>query len=219
MTVPESYLCIGTNTSNSTRDVLTVPSTATHWGHICLDPSGAPVWSITTAQTSATSGLPTFSVTQPTLCLADVKITNNIVDDLYDVRTFSSAMKEAVNSDSVVELGMLVKASTNGRMVPGTTRSQKLYGAVTVIDSTTPSSAGAPNIIVTTTGPAWVKAIGGTAGGFVIESATGGYGTTTTSIPNNSFYYSAGNTRTSYSTACTAVNNCSGSLYVNFIVR
>lgn len=219
MTVPESYLCIGTNTSNCTRDVLTVPSTATHWGHICLDPSGAPVWSTAAAQSSETSGLPTFSVTQPTLCLADVKITNNIVDDLYDVRTFSSAMKEAVTSSTAVSLGMLVKADTTGSMEPGTTRSQKLYGAVTVIDSSTPSSAGAPNIIVTTTGPAWIKATSGTAGGFVIESAIGGYATTTATIPNNSFYYSAGNTRTSYSTLCTAINNCSGSLYVNFIVR
>lgn len=219
--VPDSYLCIGTNTANCTRTVLSVPSTTTHWGHVCIDSTGAPAWTTAAAQTTANAAgsLPDWSVTAPTLCLADVKITNNIVDDLYDVRTFSSAMKEAINTSAAVELGMLVKASATGAMAPGTTASQKLYGLVVVADSNTPTSAGAPNAIVTTSGPGWVKAISGSAGSFIIESATAGYAATNVSIPNNSFYYSAGNTRTSYSTTCTATTNCSGSLYVNFIVR
>lgn len=219
-------LCINTNTTgpssctNSATTPIQTGTTSTVWGHICVDGDlGRPVWTTTTAQSSATAGLPAWSVVSPTLCLADVKITNNIVDDLYDVRTFSSAMKEAVNTSSAVELGMLVKTSASGAMAPGTTGSQKLYGLVTVADSATPTSAGAPNAIVTTNGPGWVKAASGTAGSFVIESGTPGYAATNSSIPNNSFYYSAGNTRTSYNTTCTATNNCAGSLYVNFIVR
>lgn len=224
--VPDSYLCLVANTSNCSRAVLTVPSATTYWGHICIDSTGAPAWSTSAAQTAAnTAGsLPAWSVTAPTLCLADVKITNNIVANLYDTRTFSSAMKEAVNTSSAVELGMLVDAGTSGAMqpstCPSTTCSGKLYGLVTVMDSNTLTSAGAPNIIITTSGPGWVKATAGTAGGFVISTnATPGYAQTVTSIPNNAFYYSAGNTRTSYNATCTSTSNCSGSLYVNFIVR
>jgi len=106
---------------------------------------------------------------------------------------------------------------TNGAMIPSASASQKLYGLVVATDGTT--STGDPNAIVTTVGPGWVKAIAGTAGQFVKSSTTNGYADTNIAIPNNSFYYSAGNTRTSYSTACTSAATCGGSLYVNFIVR
>ena len=145
------------------------------------------------------------------------------IDAIYDTRTFSSTVKEPVNTSSAVALGMLADAGTTGAMVPGSASSQKLYGTVIVADSATPSSAGAPNAIVATVGPAWVKAASGTAGQFVVTNGSG-YARTNASIPNNSFYYSAGNTRTSYSAgsmnvACSAANACSGSLYVNFLVR
>ena len=220
--VPETYLCINSNTANcGSRTVIQTTGTSTQWGHICLDrDTGAPKWTTATGLASASDGLPTWSVVQPVLCLADVKITNNIVDDLYDVRTFSSAMKEAVNTGEAVELGMLVKTDANtGAMLPGTTRSQKLYGTIVVADSSRPASAGTPNAIVTTNGPAWIKAASGTSGQFVIESSTPGYANTINNIPNNAFYYSVGNTRTAYSGTCTSTSNCSGSLYVNFIVR
>lgn len=221
MNVSDSYLCIVSNTANCTRTALPITNTSTWYAHICLNTDGAAVWQGGVAASTSTSSntLPAFSVTQPTLCLAEVKVTNNIVDDLYDIRTFSSASKEAVNAGTAVDIGMLADAGANGSMKPSASSSQKLYGAVIVVDPTTRTSAGAPNIIVTTNGPAWVKANAGTAGAFVISSTTAGFAATNASIPNNSFYYSAGNTRTSYSTTCTAVNNCSGSLYVNFIVR
>jgi hypothetical protein len=146
------------------------------------------------------------------------------INAIYDTRTFSSTLKEPVNTSQAVQLGMLADAGTTGAMKPSASASQKLYGAVIVADSATPSSGGAPNAIVATVGAAWVKAVGGSAGGFVIASTTAGYATTNTSIPNNSFYYSAGNTRTAYSapaanTACSDPAACSGSLYVNFVVR
>jgi hypothetical protein len=102
-------------------------------------------------------------------------------------------------------------------MVPAATASAKLYGVIVATNGST--STGAPNAIVTTVGSGWVKSIAGTSGQFVKTSNTNGYGDTTVSIPNNSFYYSVGNTRTSYSTTCTNASNCNGSLYVNFIVR
>ena len=197
--------------------------TATNrWGHICLvGTNSVPAFTSSTGLSSPTSGMPTFNVSAPILCLADVQsigtAPGTTIDNIYDVRTFSSAMKEAVTTSAAVELGMLVDAGTNGSLSPAVSASAKLYGTVIVTDGAT--SAGAPNAIVTTVGPAWVKSNAGTAGQFLKTSTTNGYANTIASIPNNSFYYSGGNARTSYNTTCTAATNCSGSLYVNFVVR
>jgi hypothetical protein len=156
----------------------------------------------------------------PNLCLADVvgsATTAGLIDDIYDTRTFTSTLKEAVIVSTAVELGMIVDAGTSGALTPAVSGSAKLYGVVVATDGAT--SAGAPNAIVATVGSAWVKATAGTAGQFIKTSTTNGYGNTTASIPNNSFYYSVGNTRTSFDSTCTTAANCAGSLYVNFVVR
>jgi hypothetical protein len=202
-------------------------TTTNNWGHICLTGASSQP-ALSAASSSETANLPTWNIANPVLCLADIKMTTSggaRISAIYDTRTFSSTQKEPVNTSQAVSLGMLADAGgTNGAMKPSASASQKLYGAVIVADSNTPTSGGAPNAIVSTIGAAWVKAVGGTAGGFVISSTTAGYATTITSIPNNSFYYSAGNTRTSYTApgsniACTSDAACSGSLYVNFVVR
>lgn len=215
-----SATTLNTNSATTNNTNLT---TANRWGHVCLTgANGQPAFTSTAGQATALTVMPTFSVTAPILCLADVQgdaATAGKLDNLYDVRTFTSALKEAINVSTAVELGEIADSSgTNGAMVPAVTASQKLYGLVVATDGST-SGTGAPNAIVTTVGPGWVKAIAGTAGQFVTASTTSGYGTTTAAIPNNSFYYSSGNTRTTYSTTCTTAANCSGSLYVNFIVR
>jgi hypothetical protein len=201
----------------------TTLNTTSRWGHICLTgTNSAPAFTSSTGLTNATDGMPTFSPVNPILCLADVQSTNSgagtTIDNIYDTRTFSSSLKEAVTTNAATELGMLVDASgTSGALSPATSASAKLYGTIVATDGAT--SATTPNAIVTTVGSAWVKANAGTAGQFIKTSLTAGYGNTTASIPNNSFYYSVGNTRTNYDTTCTAANNCAGSLYVNFVVR
>jgi hypothetical protein len=208
-----------TNSATTNNISLT---TANRIGHICLTGSnGQPAFTTTAGQATALLGMPTFSITAPILCLATVEgesVNAGRIDNIYDTRTFTSSLKEAVNSSAALELGMIADASgTNGAMAPASAASQKLYGLVVATNGST--SSGTPNIIVNTVGPGWVKAIAGTAGQFIRTSLTNGYGDTVVSIPNNSFYYSAGNTRTTYSTTCTAATNCNGSLYVNFIVR
>jgi hypothetical protein len=209
------------NTNSATTDNTNL-TTTNRWGHVCLTGTDSqPAFTNTAGQAAATSAMPTFSVTAPILCLASVQgesVTAGRIDNIYDVRTFTSSLKEAVPASTAVELGMLADAAgTNGAMVPATSASQKLYGLVVASNGST--STTTPNVIVNTVGPGWVKATAGTAGQFTKTSSTAGYGDTIASIPNNSFYYSAGNTRTAYSTTCTAASNCSGSLYVNFIVR
>lgn len=210
-----------TLTTNSATTNNTNLTTTNRYGHICLVGSNnQPAFTSTSGLAAALNGMPTFDVTNPILCIATVvgsASTGGVIDDIFDVRTFTSAMKEAVNASTASELGMIVDAGTTGAMTPAVSASQKLYGAVVATDGST--SAGAPNMIVTTVGPAWVKANAGTAGQFVKTSTTNGFANTVASIPNNSFYYSVGNTRTAYSTTCTASTNCAGSLYVNLIVR
>lgn len=204
-----------TNNASSPNANLT---TTNKWTHICLDATtGQPT--MTTANASPLANMPTFSITEPILCIADVTgaRTNGQISGIYDTRTFTSTQKEAVNMSTAGENGILVDSGgSNGGMVPSSAGSAKLYGVIVATDGNT--SSGAPNAIVSFVGPSYVKAVGGTAGQF-IKTSSNGYGTTTGSIPNNSFYYSVGNTRTSYSTTCTSATTCNGSLYVNFIVR
>ena len=219
---------ISVSATNLSTNTGTAPninlSTSATWGHICLnETTGQPEFTTTSGQTSATSGLPNFSAAQPILCLADIRgssTTGGIIDDIYDVRTFTSAMKEAVTTSSAVELGMIADSSGSSvtpATCPGTTCSGKLYGLVVATNGTT--SGTDPNTIVTSVGPGYVKSISGSAGQFAKGSTTNGYATTISTIPNNAFYFSPGNARTSHSTTCTAASNCNGSMYVNFIVR
>lgn len=199
---------------------LTIGTTTTNiWQHLCINSSsGQPT--LTAAAATATANMPAFSLTAPVVCLADIKGSTSTAGQIaliYDTRTFTSTLKEAITVSTAVELGMIADAGPSG-IVPATTNSQRLYATVVATDGATSSTS--PNAIVATVGPAWVKAISGTAGNFVISSGSpAGYATTNTTVPNNSFYYSAGNTRTSYASTCTASSNCAGSLYVNFIVR
>ncbi|TAL14612.1 hypothetical protein EPN95_02310 [Patescibacteria group bacterium] len=210
-----------TLTTNSATTNNISLTTTNRWGHICLTGSNSqPAFTTTAGQSAATSGMPTYSSLAPILCLADVlgsSTTGGNIANIYDVRTFTSSLKEAVTVSTAVELGMLVDAGTGGAMTPAVANSQKLYGLVVATNGST--SSGTPNTIVTTVGSGWIKATAGTAGQFTTAGTTNGYSTTVASIPNNSFYYSGGNTRTSYAATCTSASNCSGSLYTNFIVR
>jgi hypothetical protein len=201
----------------------TAPSTnltTNKWGHICFDSSGEPAFVSTTGNTNEYDGLPSFSATAPVLCLADVKAdssTNGKIGQIYDTRTFTSTLKEAVTLSTRASLGWLVDSGSGGALVPASAGSAKLYGVVVATDGST--STTTPNAIVSTNGAAWVKADATTnAGQFVITDG-GGYSVGHTGIPNNSFYYSAGNARTSYATGCTSAATCTGSVYVNFNVR
>ena len=210
---------LSTNIASTNNVGLT---TANRWGHVCLTGTNSqPAFTSTAGQLNATSAMPAFNVSAPVLCLASVQgesVTAGRIDNIYDIRTFTSSLKEAVNTSVASDLGMIVDAGgANGAMIPAASASAKLYGVIVATDGST--STGAPNAIVTTVGSGWVKAIAGTSGQFVKTSLTNGYGDTTISIPNNSFYYSVGNTRTTYSTGCTSAATCNGSLYVNFIVR
>jgi hypothetical protein len=162
--------------------------------------------------------MPAFSLTAPVVCLADIKndtSTSGRIGDIYDVRTFTSDQKEATTVSSAVALGMLVDAGTSG--ISPSNANGSLYATVVATDGSTSSTT--PNAIVTTLGAAWIKATSPTSAGQYVIASSGGYSVGHTGIPNNSFYYSVGNARTSFDSTCNAANNCSGSVYVFFNVR
>ncbi len=214
---------LNTNSGTAPHSNLT---NAAPWGHVCLTggTDSQPAFTNTAGTANPYANQPTFSISSPILCLASVKVATSgsaIIDDIYDVRTFSSTIKEAVNLTTLSDLGMLVDAASGGLVPSATcttgTCSGKLYGVVIASNGST--STTTPNAIVATVGPAFVKATAGTAGAFIKSGPTSGYAETNATIPNNAFYYSPGNTRTSWSTGCTSASTCQGSLYVSFIVR
>lgn len=215
--------------ANSNLSLSSASLTTTNiWTHLCLDSSGS--LTLTAAASTATANLTsiypssTYDISKPQLCLADIKGSTSsagVIDDIYDVRTFTSTIKEAVNFTTAAELGMMADSSTSG-LIPGATCtsgtcSGKLYGIVVSSDGSTSSST--PNGIVATVGPAYVKMTAGNSGEFIHDGPTTGYGVTVASVPNNAFYYSAGNARTAWSTTCTTAANCQASVYVNMLVR
>lgn len=205
--------------SSTTVTITGMNTTTTRYAHICLNSSGQPA--LTTPGTSLTAGLPSFNLSAPTLCLADVvgsTSTANNIASLYDTRTFTTTQKTAVVASTAVENGMIVDVTTNGAIQPAVSGSQKLNGVVIASDGSTSSTT--PNAIIGLAGPANVKCVTTcNAGDFIKTSTTNGYGTTTTAIPNNSFYFSVGNARNAFSNTCSSSSNCNGSVYVDFIVR
>ncbi|MEO6513159.1 MAG: hypothetical protein ABIO22_00610, partial [Candidatus Saccharimonadales bacterium] len=207
----------------STNITITGLTTTNIWTNVCLTgTNNQPALSTTATatETSSTSGFfPTFSISAPILCLAQVKGstgTANNIAQIYDVRTFSTTQKLPMLASTAVSLGMLADVNPS-TAVPSVNASRRMIGVVVATNGST--STTSPNVILTTFGPAWVKATAGTAGDFVIQSATNGYTATNATIPNNSFNYEVGITPTSFSSTCSAASNCSGSLFVNFQVR
>lgn len=205
-----------------TGSTATVSGAINTWQHLCLTaPSpNTNQPQLSTASTTYNTFLPTFNVAAPVLCIADIKMsstTANNIGQIYDTRTFTSSIKEAVTFSTASELAVLADSGgNNGALVPAGVATKKLYGLVVATNGST--STTTPNAIITTIGPSWVKATAGQAGDFV-QSGTSGYANTTSSVPNNSFYIFAGNARTSFGSGCTSVATCNGSLYVNMIVR
>ncbi len=201
---------------------ITGMTTVNNWINVCLTgPNNQPALSTAAAsETSAAAGFfPTFNISAPVLCLAQIKgstsAANNIAG-IYDTRTFSTSQKIPMLASTALSLGMLADMNPS-TAVPSVSGSRRMIGVVVATNGSTSSTS--PNVILTTFGPSWIKATAGTAGDFVIQSATNGYVQTNTTIPNNSFNYETGITPNSYSTTCTSASTCSGSLFVNFQVR
>lgn len=188
-------------------------TTTLRWGHICLNSNGVPTLSV---GTSFTDSLPSFSVSAPVLCLADVLGSNssaNRIAGLYDTRTFTTTVKSVATASTAFEMGMLAEAvSGSADIRPSSSGSERLRGVIVASDGGTSSTS--PNVIMAIAGPAEVKAASGTAGDFVSGSTTSGYAQTTGSIANNITNFTLGNSENAFSNTCSSASNCLGSLFL-----
>jgi hypothetical protein len=187
------------------------------WAHICLTgASGQPALSATATTENATANQPTWSASNPVLCLADIlgTGTGQNISKIYDTRAFTIDQKEFVTlAGTTPGLGQLVISSTNSVTQAGNAGNLTTVIGILVALSSAGASATTPSGIMVTSGPAYVKATTTTGGQFLTSSTTAGYATSAAAYSGTTSY---GNVRTSATNTCAAAATCLDSAYVNF---
>jgi hypothetical protein len=210
------YVTAGSN-------VATTNSTAGDFQHLCLTGSGnQPALSTAAAETGNLATVSMPSTTAPILCLADIKFAaaNNTITDIYDTRTFTTSQKEfttAITNNPVLGAIVIAGTTTPGAVVPAATlQTGGIMGVV--VASTGATSTSTVNVMIATSGPAWVKAItetGNAVGGTIQTTATAGYAGDFTTPATTAVYSVLGLSQTAWTgaTACAASSNaCAGSV-------
>jgi hypothetical protein len=167
------------NTTTVTLD----GTVGSQWEHLCFNTSGALPTTLAAAsnvETNTTNDPNAAYLTthegSPILCLADIQMTAGTgntaaVNAIYDVRTFTTSIKEYATSAAAMALG--VPAISSGVNVTNTAGAGvALEGIVVATDMST--SSAAPNVILAVEGPTVGKALltGNVAGDIVRSSAT-----------------------------------------------
>ena len=187
--------------------------------HVCMTTAGTNQPAFSTSGTEFTN-LPTFSVNNPIVCLADIKTSATVITSIFDVRPFTTTTKEFTTvANSAAGLGFLVANYTAANEVTATnTAAQAAVRGV--VDATTGgTSTTTINAIITVKGLHYVKAVTGTALNinYMIEgTGTAGYVTAvigTTAISNFAF---GGLVIKPNDTTCSTSNTCQYSALVDF---
>jgi len=192
-------------------------TTASRFYHICFNPATGALQAL--AGTSETNNLPTFSINNPVLCLADVQTNATpVISAVYDTRTFTNSIKQTVTvSATAAGLGMLVTLNGANVTKPAATAAlANVQGVVVATDGAT--STTNPNAIIVVNGPAVVKATAGSAGALIeTGGTTAGYAITIAASATATSYTQIGFTKNAFpGTACTTTPNaanCNRSLY------
>ncbi|HSX01852.1 MAG TPA: hypothetical protein VLI05_00900 [Candidatus Saccharimonadia bacterium] len=200
-----------------------VPLSGTNiWVHICMNNSaGNENVPLATAATTETGSLPSFSVNNPIVCLADVKVNASNIVNVYDTRPFTTSVKDFVTASTAVGDGWAVIVSGSNVIPPGTvTAAQSVRGVVVASNGAT--STTTPNAIIVTSGPTVVKATAGTAGAIVTQGITTNGYAITGGIATNTYSQMGYARKTFPATACTTTlnaANCDASLYFFMVLR
>ncbi len=178
-------------TAIASQNVANITTTAIY-ENICLNSSGVPTQMSGSNANDGAETLGNLSASsattlgQPLLCLATLKGngTANTLSTIYDVRTFTNTTKTYATLNSATQaLGGLVTQSTAGLVTQPTTASA-IDEVGVLVAGTGSASSGAPNVIIATAGPQWIKATGTSAAdGNVLSNgatATPGYSETGT---------------------------------------
>ncbi len=202
---------------------LAIPLTNTNdWVHVCFDSSG----NITTnASAGATddSNLPAWNRIAPLLCLADITNggTGTSIVRMYDVRTFTTTMKEYATVNAAMGLGRIVTQSATVGLVQNPAATAGLIGVRgIVVASSGVASATARNVVIATQGPQFIKGAGtSTVNQFAQTSATTASYTSSTATADADGYANIGLNQRTIDTACTLATNCQYSQLVNISLR
>jgi len=214
-------------------------TTTNLWENICLNSSGVPTQmsgSTTTDGPQTLGNLTTTNATtlgQPLLCLATLKGngTANTLAFIYDVRTFTTTTKTYATITSATQiLGGIVQQSTTAGIVSAVSSATATNILGVIVAGTGASSANAPNIIIATAGPQWVKAVSGTTIATsatdnthtLIPSTTAGYvnSGTTLATDNSNIGVPQRANATSCSTNTTlALTDCQGSEFTTLYIH
>jgi hypothetical protein len=140
----------------TTATLTTTNATAGNMQHVCLTgTNSAPV--LMTSSTEA-SGLPTFNVNNPILCLADVAFAagNNTISQIFDVRTLTTSTKEFTNSAAALGLGWPACPTGKQATTCAAATGDSVLGVVAATNGAT-GAGGVPNVIIVTSGPTMSK--------------------------------------------------------------
>jgi hypothetical protein len=191
--------------------------TSGNFVHVCLTgTNNQPAFSASGAEAA---DMPTFSVNNPILCLADIKAGAAVLSNIYDLRTFTTTTKSfaTLNATTGILGGLVAQSATAGVV--------SLTGAATagvrgVIVSTAGSGAtnNVINMIIAIRGTQYVKATGTSAvNSFVQGVATAGY--TGTAAISATGYANLGVAQRTIDTTCAAAANCQFSQLVDINPR
>lgn len=194
--------------------------------HICLSSGGTnPL--LTTQATGGTeiAGLGSVSfpsASTPIVCLADVKTSATAINGIYDTRVFTTSTKEFAYSNAAVPLGVLVQqtqaTSLNRVSVPAAAAAGYLRGVVVATSGA--ATAGAPNVIIVTSGNAFVKTTVAVPQAITTTiQSTGAAGYATAAAPVATIYANAGISQNSTTFLCSTVANCNGSILTVLNIR
>jgi hypothetical protein len=199
------------------------------WDHICLTTASTrqPTWTNGSTEVASLGTISYASATAPILCLADVSVSGTAITGIYDTRTFVSARKAFATVGTInPALGDIVISTTTSGVstvsAAATAAQPKVQGVV--VASTGAASATTVNAIIAVNGPAWVKGSAGTVNQYVETTAAGttaGYADTTATAPapTGGAYATLGVANTTWSNTCSAVTNCSGSIFTYLNIR
>lgn len=201
---------------------------ASNYANVCLTgTNNQPAFQTANAADNA-AAVPTWNAASPVLCLATVRssstagVFNGTTDGvIYDIRTYTTTTKSYASINAASALGVVVVQSstastTNNVAMPSAANVGLIRGVLVARNST--NSSTAPNAIIATAGPQWVKATGTSSlNSFVKVQGTSGY-TQTGAIAALGYDHLGVSTRT-ISTSCTSntigLTDCQQSQFLN----
>jgi hypothetical protein len=214
---------------------VTLPAMAVNqFTHLCYWSGGVATGPITnatswftTASTTETANLPTFSANNPVVCLATIKnsgSTANTIGQIFDTRVFTTSTKQFANGSVALAPGWLTITTTTDttKVTTTSTAATKGLAGVVVTGNASAWASGGPNVIIATAGPVEVEATGGatSAYNYIETTTTAGYSATVTTasttltVPN--LYL--GLALTAFGSCATpSASACQGSLFTQIM--